>query len=80
MKILNFLGGLTKAVLLVIILAAFLFTVSQTSFAPPNFKVVADFAFDSAVKAAEPVKKYFPKPVPLPPQPPQTTEQQNVRH
>jgi len=75
MKILNLLGGLIKAVLLIIVLAAFLFTISQTSYAPPNFKVVADFAFENAVKTAEPLKKYFPKPVPLPPQPAQTTEQ-----
>jgi len=78
MKILNFFGGLIKAVLLLIVLAAFLFTISQTSFAPPNFKVVTDFAFESAVKAAEPVKKYFPKPAPLPQVTPQ--EQKDAGH
>jgi len=77
MKIVNFFGGLIKAVLLLIVLAAFLFSISETSYAPPNFKVVADFAFESAVKAAEPVKKYFPKPVPLPPIP---QEQNNAGH
>jgi len=77
MKILNFFGGVIKAALLLIVLAAFLFTISETSYAPPNFKVVADFAFESAVKAVEPVKKYFPRPVP-PPIPPQ--EQNNAGH
>ncbi|MDR0291666.1 MAG: hypothetical protein LBI01_02590 [Elusimicrobium sp.] len=74
MKVINFLGGLIKAVLLLFVLAALLFTISETSFAPPNFKVVADFAFESAVKTAEPLKKYFPKPKPLPLMPPQNQE------
>jgi len=76
MKLMNFFGGLLKAVLLLIVLVAALFTLSQTSFAPPNFKVIADFTFESAVKAAEPVKKYFPKPIQLP----QTLEQKNAGH
>ena len=72
MKIINFLGGFLKTVLLLFVLAAALFTASQTAYSPPDFKVAADLAFESAVKAAEPVKKYFPKPT-LP-------EQKDVRH
>ena len=66
MRILKFLGGFVKAALLLVVLAAALFAVNETSYAPPSFKVITDLAFEAAVKAAEPVKKYFPKPVQIP--------------
>ncbi|ACC99050.1 hypothetical protein Emin_1502 [Elusimicrobium minutum Pei191] len=60
---LSFLRGLTRATVMFILLLAFLFTISQTSVCPPNLKVVIDFTFESAVKAAEPLKNHFPKPI-----------------
>ncbi|WP_424245497.1 hypothetical protein Dip510_000429 [Elusimicrobium posterum] len=59
------LSGLIKFVLICTLALAFMFTLSQTSFCPPNFKLIMDMGFESAVKAAEPVKKFFPKPIPL---------------
>ncbi|MGB2578319.1 hypothetical protein AAIR98_000238 [Elusimicrobium simillimum] len=61
--IINFIGKASRVIIFITLLAASLVAVGQTSFCPPNFKVLLDYTFESAVKKADPYKKYFPKPI-----------------
>jgi len=59
----SYLGNIMRAAVIMVFLTAAIVAFSQTAAVPPNYGVAASYAFEAAVKMAEPLKKYFPKPI-----------------